>query len=667
MTAIAYLVLSWLAAAVVVQRLFPALPAPVRLAGAFGVSIAGTAWVTFGAAMLAHVLGTPDPTSDGLLAAAAVNAAVLVTGRRLLTPEVFRIPLRPLAGMLAALAASGWVVQQRLGGDPLEVSTNAWGDTALHIGIARSFSQGDNYPPQLPIFSGDGIRYHFGFDFYAGTLEKLGLPIDWAFNVPATLGFTAIVVLVASLAWHLWRSAWVGVVAAVLFLTNGSLAFLRYAARYPTLGEALSPSNWWHLDRYLAIAPYQNDEVISIFWTLNPYLTQTHLIVGMAIVLFVIHVLVWHLRPGEEERVPIGRAQAVALGVLAGASFWINGILVAAAAVLFGALLVVYRGSAREWWPFVAALGVTALPQAVWLGAGGASETSSVRIHWGYLVPDFRLDDPQSYLDLVVYWWLNLGVIGPLVVLAAVVVGWADRTLLAAIMTLFLVGNVVAFGEDVGGHGHKVFNLWETLVNLYAAYALVWLARRLWNGITLRGRILRVPSRVAAAVAVPVLAVLMVLSGLLDVMTLKNDPRYEVFGDNRSAIAWIEKSTRSDAVFLTAYGDPYTVPTLAGRRVYLGGFTGWAAGFGYDTAPREATIQAVYSAPDRAGACAALGGTGVDYVQVGSGETEATRFPRRNPSLFPGEFVTAWSGSGVTYYDVAASCGSAGQQTGGSS
>lgn len=702
MAALAHLVLSWLAAAAIVNRLFPQLPAAARLAGAFCVSIVLTAWVTFGAAMLAHAAGAADPTLFGVLFALVLNAVLVVVLRSELAAASFRMPVRVLAGTLAGLAASGWIVAQRLGGDPLQVSLNTWGDTALHIGIARSFSHGANYPPQLPIYSGDGIRYHFGVDFYAGTLEKLGMPIDWAFNIPATLGFTAILVLLGALAWHLWRSAAIGVIAGILFLTNGSLAFLRYFAQFPTLAQALAPASWWHLDKYLAIAPYQNDEVISIFWTLNPYLTQTHLIVGVAIILFVTYVMVWHLH--GDERPALTRTRAIALGLTAGLSFWINGILVITAVVPFCLLIylfggrvratarpaivvvvvtvglfalgsaidsdtlrilalagsmggLVLLGDVRRWWPFLVALGVTALPQLVWLN-GGLSTASSLEFHWGYLVPDFVLDSPASWLDFLSYWWLNLGLVGPLVILAAVVARRADRKLLVAIMGMFVFGNIVSFGEDVGGHGHKVFNLWETQVNLFAAFGLVWLAQTLWRRAALRP---------VAAVVLPVASIVLVLSGLLDVMTLKNDPRYDVFGDNAPAVRWITENTPTDAVFFTSFGDPYAVPTLAGRRVYVGGFTGWVEGFGYpDAAAREATVQAVYSAPDRTAACGLLRGTGATYIQVGAGEMAADRFPHRNATLFPGDFVQTWSGGGTSYYDVRASCGNGPSTTAGS-
>ena len=84
----------------------------------------------------------------------------------------------------------------------------------------------------------------------------------------------------------------------------------------------------------------------------------------------------------------------------------------------------------------------------IWL-TGGVGTNNSLTFHNGYLVENFSFLNPGSYLDFVVYWWLNLGLIGPLVILAAVLGRRADRKLLVAIMTIFAFGNVVMLGVDV--------------------------------------------------------------------------------------------------------------------------------------------------------------------------------------------------------------------------
>jgi hypothetical protein len=128
--------------------------------------------------------------------------------------------------------------------------------------------------------------------------------------------------------------------AVVLLITNGSLAFIYYFEKFNNdVPESLS--NLWDHTRYLAVGPYEVDgrtTDIAIYWTLNAFLTQTHLIVAMALVLFVAYGLIKPLRGGE----PLGRPLALGLGVLMGLSFWINGVLFVAAMVFFTALLLVH-------------------------------------------------------------------------------------------------------------------------------------------------------------------------------------------------------------------------------------------------------------------------------------------------------------------------------------
>ncbi len=646
--AVVYLLLSLLGGLAVVARLWPHLPVLVRWVGAFAVGVVVTSAMSFAAAAAAHALGSDDATLVGLWVGLAANAAIvaaLAPGH--LRLAAVRVPWRDLLGVALALALAAWIMHARLSGRPLAASLNTWGDTSLHVGIARSFSEGANFPPELPIFAGEPIRYHFGFDFFVGTLERGGLPIGLAFNLPGALAFAAICVLLVEFGRLLWQSTAVGVVAAVLFATNSSLAFLRYFAKEGTGG--LDPATLWRHVGYDGGGPYNDDE-ISIFMTLNPYLTQTHLLMALVVVLFAALVLVAALRePGSSPRE--GR-NAVGLGVLVGGTFWFNGIVVVVVlgfAVVLGALC----GRVRFALSFVGPATLLALPQLVWLN-GGFGTGGSVSFHTGYLVEDFSLVDPRSWWDFGRYWWLNLGLALPLLILGGVWSRRADRTLFVAVMSVFVLGNLVAFGREVGGHNHKVFNLWEILANLFVAYALVRLVRWLWTELPRRS--VGVPAARSVAVGTAgVVAVLLLASSVLDYLTLKNDSRHEVVGNRADAMAWIRDNTAADATFLTAYGAVYTTPTLAGRRVYLAGFAPWARVMGYDNEPRERRIAAFYGARDHAAACRELAGTGVDYVQVGADEVNSKAFVL-NAALFPGQFSPVYTDEAYTYYDVHRSC-----------
>ncbi len=732
MLAIIYLIAAFLAGLVLVQRFVPAFPPFVRLSGALVAGIVLTGWVTF---LTAFALSPAldDATLAGAIIALGVDAVIVLLNWRLLDYHTLKVTPVDAALIGLSLMFSFWLMDARLSGDPLTVSANTWGDTALHVSLARSFSHAHNFPPEYPFFGGETIRYHFGYDFFAGALEAQGLPIAWAFNLPGALGFTAMMMLVFEICRWLFKNWWVGIVAVVLLITNGSLSFLEFFDKHGTSFPGVL-NDIWESNRYLSVGPYLVDgeiDKVSIFMTLNVFLTQTHLIIGMALVLFVSYGLIRLLfpehdePPGPDEQRGDGWWEEVrdwqwkptdrqffALGVLFGLSFWLNGVLFIAAAVLFSALFFV-AGSRLHWlavlvpafallmvlgWsgsshfyfgallfalgamfvsgrvrdaiPFLVTAAVLALPQAIWLN-GGLDTGGSLTEHTGYLVcstplascfeSGFRFDHLSSYTELIDYWWLNLGLALPLMVLAAIWGAARDRKLMLAVMAIFIFGNFAQLSRDLGGHNHKVFNLWEILMNIFAAWAFV----RLWNvvredvnlwGYRLRARDLSWIGRAA----MPVIFLFLVLSGTIDFMTIKNDGKFMVFGDKEPAIEWIENNTPGDSMFLVVYDDLYTAPTLAGRRVFLG-YRPWAGSAGYDVPKREALVGQMYAAQSKELACSLLLTNGVDYVEVGPAEQNNGGKFNLNASLFSGQFTPAGSvqasGGTIVYYDVKRSCG----------
>jgi len=703
--AVVYLIVLSVAGAGVVNRMMPSAPAMVRICGGFLLGIVSSAWVTYLVALgLSGV--TDESLLIGIVLTTVLNAAVIVWCRDSLRLSHVRMSAFEVLFLGAALAFSFWLMDNRLfvagdvAGDPVLVSSETWGDTALHVALSRSFSEGANYPTEYPFFANDPIRYHFGYDFFAGALQEGGLSVVLSFNLPGALAFTAMMALMLSLGrmlfsvndgkqrrWWEDRGVWGGLIAVALLMTNQSLQVIRYFETTGSFSDALNPDTWWNHTGYLSIGPYTADK-IAIFNTLNVFLTQTHLIVGMAVVLFVAFGLLQPLRFGQ--RLP--RDRMLLLGVLFGASFWLNGVLFIAAGIFFGTLLVVFavsaacrhaQGSAvgsrgsefwRELWRwvkasvwFIAPALLLAIPQAIWLN-GGLGNDGSIRQHIGYLVcssPNANCNangemdplDPSHWVEFGNYWLLNQGLMIPLLIFAFVIAKRSDLKILAAIMAVFIFGSLFQLSRDLGGHNHKIFNLWEILASLFVAYALV----ELWNiGRGMLGALnFKSPAlQPVTWVLVPVLFFGLVVSGLLDFMTIKNDWEVDVFGENQAAVVWIEENTEGDAVFLVAWGDLYTAPTLAGRGVFLG-YDPWVSSAGYDAAPRKETITAIYGAGSKGEACGLLRENDIDYVLIGRSERGGTLFPL-NEQLFRDEFTLAGSApqgaDTIDIYDVSASC-----------
>src|SRR3989304_334289 len=78
----------------------------------------------------------------------------------------------------------------------MQIATKAWSDFASTVPVIRSFSFGSNFPPEYPLFPGEPIRYHFLFYALVGILEKIGVRIDYALNIPSTMGFFALLLMI---------------------------------------------------------------------------------------------------------------------------------------------------------------------------------------------------------------------------------------------------------------------------------------------------------------------------------------------------------------------------------------------------------------------------------------------------------------------------------------
>lgn len=692
-----YLLVTSLAGIAALTRLVPTAPAIVRIPGGFLLSAIFTSLLSYAVASI--LAGSTDNALRiGLIISTLAGAGVLAATRRSLTWQHLRMPrIDAVLALFSGLI--GWrLMASRLytENDQLSVAANSWGDFGLHVALSRSFSVGANYPTEYPFFAGEAIRYHFGFDFYAGMLQEGGMSVLWSFNLPGLIGFAAILLTTFALARRLFSPAeptrwfrdagiWTGLVAMVLVLTNQSQAWRRYIEvdGKGSLWKALDPSVLWNHKGYLAIGPYSEDR-ISIFGTLNPYLGQTHLIVGVAVILLLTYVVLEQLL-GDAR--PSPRILAAA-GITFGAAFWLNGVVWIAAGVFFAALIGLWAlAAARQrfradegGWPaaraellawlrpglaFAVPALVLAVPAALIL-SGGSTE-GGISVHLGYLVcaspqagcasDQMSLFSLHDWWAFVEYWVLNEGVAIPLLILAFVLGTGRDRKIIAAVTAIFIWGSIFSVGLDLGGHNHKTFNLWEILSGPYVAYAFV----QLW---LIGGRLLRGAGARRAAGAVTraftvAVGVLLIVSGVVDAMTVKNDYSATIFGDEptQQATSWIVHHTPTDATFLTDFDQMYTEPTMAGRGVLLG-YSPWAQTSGYDVEPRKQAVADIYAAPDLITACTRLQQRRIDYMVIGPHERTSSRF-KLNSALFDTMVPAATFGEGdpqIRIYRVAEIC-----------
>lgn len=71
-----------------------------------------------------------------------------------------------------------------------------WTDWPVHIAIASSFANGDNFPPQNPLYSGPIMTYPFFSDFLSSVLQVLGLGLKASFVIPGViLGLSSVLLI----------------------------------------------------------------------------------------------------------------------------------------------------------------------------------------------------------------------------------------------------------------------------------------------------------------------------------------------------------------------------------------------------------------------------------------------------------------------------------------
>jgi hypothetical protein len=175
----------------------------------------------------------------------------------------------------------------RIEGSTLILGRTAFGDLNIHLGMARSFSFGQNFPTGYMAYAGSDIRYHFMFYFLVGNLEFLGLPLDWAINLPSILAFGSVVSLLYGLGSVIGRDARVGLVTVLFFLMRSSPAAFAYFARLP--GGLWDKVHELLLTRkFIGLTTHETWGI----WNLNTYAVERHFGFAFGLVLIAVLFLV---------------------------------------------------------------------------------------------------------------------------------------------------------------------------------------------------------------------------------------------------------------------------------------------------------------------------------------------------------------------------------------
>jgi len=497
----------------------------------------------------------------------------------------------------------------------MEIATKAWSDFSGDIPLIRSFSFGNNFPPQYPLFSGPLMQFHFLFYVLVGFLEKIGMQINYALNIPSVLGFCFLMIMIYLFSKRLFLSKTVGVLSLVFFLFNGSLSFLNFLRQHPLSNNFISEI--LNNKSFPSFGPY-DQSIVSAFWNLNIYTNQRHLGLSFALSLFIIYVVYFNL-PKLQKKTKI----SLILGLILGASYLLN-IAVFLMTVSVLACFILLKIERKNVFILLSIAFIIFFPQYLYF----QGENSGFKL---LFAPGYLINNNLNLMNFLKYWFMNLGFHPVLFLFGFLIAPKKVRLLFISFLSLFLIGNLFQFSPEMAAN-HKFFNLFMIVGVMFSAYALysIWRKGSLFRLITI------------------VFIFLLIFSGIIDFFPVLNDTKIVLadYKDNPD-ILWIMKNTKPNSVFLnTQY--LYDNASLAGREIFFGWpYFAWSSG--YNTNERGKMRDQLLTTANKSYACALLRRNKINYIEVNPLNSDKN-IPEVS-NMYLKTFVPVYK-DGVTGYEI---------------
>jgi len=515
----------------------------------------------------------------------------------------------------------------------LVVGLSVFSDFGPHLAVIRSFSHGKNFPTEYPHFPTGHARYHFMFQFLSGNLEYLGLPLDWAFNLPSILSFTSCLLLLYALAVLLTGSRLAGVLSILFFFFRSSLAWWDLLIH-------TKPAEWFSYivtnDTFLGNTEHEEWGL----WSQNIYVNQRHLAFALCLLWLTVVLVLPYIREG----LSVVRNRAtngfwknfflskaawwpaegfrvfIALGIFLGlAAFWNGAVVIGALLLLFG---LTFWSRARLGFGVLALFSLVLAFAQNRLFLGPSALAIQPHIEIGFLAAF-----PHDVHNIVVYYFSLLGLLPFAVIGALILLRKQGGLALSALATVFVLPTVLAttvqFTPDIAIN-HKYVFLSIVLFNIIAAggVACLWSRR----------------NALARSVAVAATFCL-TATGAIDLVTLihRNASERALIVDLQDPLlVWAERNTRANEVFLTDWYSLHPI-LLSGRRIFYG-WPYYAWGAGYDVRTREEIVKAIYGGTDPETVRSLLRENGLRYIIIDAGNREQKLYKLNETllrSLFP--------------------------------
>lgn len=473
----------------------------------------------------------------------------------------------------------------------LRIARHEVGDFGLHLSLIRSFSWGNNFPPESPFYPGVALPYHYYVDLAVGTLERLGVRIDIALNGLSSIAFTGLLFLIYSFPQLLFgKSRLLGIVSVLLFVFPSSTTFLDYFMNKPFTFDSLV--GIWRIPDYIHKGPFDGS-LNSLYFTLNVYLNQRHLIVGMLICLSVLYVFIKKILTGK--KIPYGFV--FVLSFILGVAVRVHSLIAIGSLLAIVVLSVAFKRF-RLLIPVTFGAALPLLAYGYEISTNKELILSHPLFYFG-----FQSARPFSVQNVMEYWWKNMGLGIFLLPLSLVAATARQRKIFLPFALLFIIANTLQLSYRIE-HNHSLLNYFFIFVNIYIAEFLY----KLWR------------SRTFGKCIALLLLFFLVLSGILNIIPIKNDYQLSVADAySNPFMTWIKDHTERNSIFLSRETllDPVT---LAGRRNFIGaGY--YTTVMGYDRTKRQGLARRYFEV-EKADVLQEMRKTNIHYIVIPTGQVD---------------------------------------------
>jgi len=515
------------------------------------------------------------------------------------------------------------------------VASLMWSDFASTLPLIRSFSMGDNWPPEFPIFPGSPIRYHYLFFLIVGKLEAIGVPLHWALNAPSVVGFFLLLLMIYLLAKKWFDDARIGVLGIVFFLLNGSMGFLQFFRKLPlslsTVNDIVSN------ERFSAMGPWDGGNVLGV-WHLLVFISQRHFSIALGILLSFIYLC--HCLDGKSRKSQLG--WALFFGILIG----LFPVFHKAVLLIFAVVMSVYFLLLPFSRLFLFTTGVVSILTMVLLWLLSFNPFGAPTGFGWY--PGFMIHSSLSLVNTAKFFWYQFGLHAVLIPLGYCLAPKRVKIFLLPAFIVLIIAFLFRFSQMEVLVGHKFFNFFLIMGQILTAYVVV----KLYDFVTAEFPRVKVLSLGMTGV----LVFFLTLSGVIDFFPIVNMKMAKVrdFGSNPE-VRWFAENTPRDAVVVTSHFI-YSPASIAGRKIFLG-YGYFTDSAGYDTRGRRKILDAIYRGGKREETCRLLRLNNISYIDVEEFKPNKGR-PTVNVEYFRENFSPEYISSNGRYevYSTAELC-----------